>query len=497
MNSPARLAFDFFFSLIILSEIKPFMRLIFLFLFCWQNVFAQVQVEEFLPQFETGDDSLLKFIDAVKIIPEEAVYKRKEGHVLVSFEVFPDGESSRPKIMMSTDTLFEREALRIARLTACHWKPGTRNGIPVTMNVNLPIHFFPCMDTASVELSDSTLYVKAEIMPKFEGGERAMFQFLQTSLKYPPRCREEGHQGKIEVSFIINKTGDLIEPKIVEGIDEDIDKEVLRVVQLMRGKWTPGLECGRPVSVRYLLPMNFILLEGEPTYANLMGMPFHTDPRDGINWLKIQDSETLYEQGLRHLTKQDTINALEYFKKAAVLNSGHRDAIYNVAVLSILAKDIEEACRYIDKLISLRDPDGENLQMKYCRAHSTNEQQTLIVNDRTNQGNREVMPQFKGGNEELFKFLRNSIQYPEAARSRRVEGVVKVCFTIDSTGAVVGEGILSSPDSSLHEEALRLIRSTSGHWIPGMFNGKPVSVKFTLPINFVLPQGVSRHPRMK
>lgn len=99
----------------------------------------------------------------------------------------------------------------------------------------------------------------------------------------------------------------------------------------------------------------------------------------------------------------------------------------------------------------------------------------------------EQMPEFPGGQAELFRFLSENVKYPVIAMENRIEGRVICTFIVEKDGSVVDvEVVRSSGDASLDKEAIRVLRSMPD-WIPGKQRGYPVPVKYTLPINFHIP----------
>ena len=97
-----------------------------------------------------------------------------------------------------------------------------------------------------------------EVMPEFKGGIEKMFEYLGKNIKYPNRARNAGIQGKVYVSFVVNKKGEIKDVKVLRGVNELIDAEAIRVVKGMPN-WIPGIQSGNPVSVRYNLPISFTL----------------------------------------------------------------------------------------------------------------------------------------------------------------------------------------------------------------------------------------------
>lgn len=97
----------------------------------------------------------------------------------------------------------------------------------------------------------------------------------------------------------------------------------------------------------------------------------------------------------------------------------------------------------------------------------------------------EAMPEFAGGNTNLFKFLGQIIHYPFDAKVDNIEGTVYVGFIVDEMGYVQDEHVKRGVYPSINEEALRIIRAMP-RWEPGLQKAKPVKVAYTLPIRFIL-----------
>ena len=95
----------------------------------------------------------------------------------------------------------------------------------------------------------------------------------------------------------------------------------------------------------------------------------------------------------------------------------------------------------------------------------------------------EVKPEFPNGNEGLAKYLSDNIKYPKKALKNSITGKVFVQFVIDKTGKVTNVVAVRGVEKSLDKEAVRVIKSMP-KWKPGMKDGQPVKVKYTIPINF-------------
>ena len=95
------------------------------------------------------------------------------------------------------------------------------------------------------------------------------------------------------------------------------------------------------------------------------------------------------------------------------------------------------------------------------------------------------MPEFPGGMDKLLQFINDNMQYPTKAQTEGIQGKVIVQFIIDEDGYIIEPNIVRSVESSLDNEALRLIKMLP-QWKPGTLKGKAVKVKYTVPVAFKL-----------
>lgn len=97
-----------------------------------------------------------------------------------------------------------------------------------------------------------------EEMPEFPGGEAALRKYIGSVVNYPTSAKEKGIQGKVYVSFVVSTDGTVKDARVVRGVDPELDKEALRVVNSLP-RWLPGKQKGQSVSVAYTVPINFVL----------------------------------------------------------------------------------------------------------------------------------------------------------------------------------------------------------------------------------------------
>lgn len=107
-----------------------------------------------------------------------------------------------------------------------------------------------------VSHDENMVYTKVDKMPEFPGGQVALVKYLSKNIKYPSKYKKEKVNGRVFVSFVIDKTGKVTQTKIVKSLNEECDKEALRVISLMPN-WLPGEKDGNKVNVQFGLPVNF------------------------------------------------------------------------------------------------------------------------------------------------------------------------------------------------------------------------------------------------
>ena len=114
--------------------------------------------------------------------------------------------------------------------------------------MDIPVPPKPIQQQDDVE---EEIFVVVENPPVLIGGIAA----VQSYISYPPLALKAGIEGRVIVQFVIDKTGKVLDPKVIRGIGGGCDEEAVRAV--LNAKFQPGLQRGRPVSVRYTLPITF------------------------------------------------------------------------------------------------------------------------------------------------------------------------------------------------------------------------------------------------
>ena len=163
-----------------------------------------------------------------------------------TLEVGTDQSIQVAYIGMSTVTMSVKDCLKKADQTIVLTESDTKKDVKVVA---------PAPQAVT---SDDQTFSVVEQMPEYPGGMRAGLEFMARNLRYPTKAREAGKQGRVIVQFVVRKDGSLSDFKVLRPVDPWLDAEAIRVISTMP-KWKPGMQDGNPVSVKFTLPVTFML----------------------------------------------------------------------------------------------------------------------------------------------------------------------------------------------------------------------------------------------
>lgn len=335
-------------------------------------------------------------------------------------------------------------------------------------------------------------------MPEFNGGQKALIDFLLKNVKYPPEAIEKNIQGRVMVRFIIEKDGKVSNVEVINGVDELLDKEAVRVVSSMPN-WKPGRYEGDPVRVRYTLPIQWRLPDGKED--NQIG-------EDGV--YEYVDNLPEFPGGHKALMVFLSEN-INYPKEAVENNIQGRvmvrfvvekdGSITNVQIgRGVEASLDQESIRVISMMPKWKPgslKDGTlvatrfTLPVQYRLSNGTTKNSEVSTSD--NQiGENGVydylkdMPEFHGGQKALMDFLNENINYPKEAAKNKIQGRVMTRFIVKADGSIADIEVIKSVDPLLDAEAIRVLKLMP-NWKPGRLeDGTAVNARFTVPIQFKL-----------
>lgn len=252
-------------------------------------------VVEQMPRFSGGDAALMKYLSENIKYPETAEKNGAQGRVVCNFVIEQDGSVSNVEILKSVEESLDKEAIRVIKAMP-KWYPGRQNGMPVRVKYTLPITFrldtpktqpqmMKIVDAVvpdSAPVSETKIHDVVEQMPQFgsytykkfipdpkdpkkgtyvtktESGTAGLLAFLNRNVKYPVIAEENGIQGRVICTFVVERDGSITDVKVIKSVDPSLDKEAIRVIRSMP-KWIPGMQKGEPVRVKFTLPVTFRL----------------------------------------------------------------------------------------------------------------------------------------------------------------------------------------------------------------------------------------------
>jgi protein TonB len=116
----------------------------------------------------------------------------------------------------------------------------------------------PVVEMEEEVAAEPEIFTVVEEMPSFPGGDMDLLKFMAENTKYPPLARENGLQGIVVVTFVVDERGRIDKVQVLRGIGGGCDEEAVRVVKAMP-QWKAGKQRGMPVRVQYNLPFRFTL----------------------------------------------------------------------------------------------------------------------------------------------------------------------------------------------------------------------------------------------
>lgn len=232
------------------------------------------QIVEQMPEFPGGIDKLATYISENIKYPEAAKEKGVSGRVFISFVIEKDGAVSNVEVARGIGKECDDEAVRVVKAMP-KWKPGLMKGKPVRVNYMLPVNFKLDEGEAYKPVKGETVAPQADLkpgkdgvwdiaetMPEYPGGIDGLRTYIQENLTVPEKYKnvETKAEYRVFVQFVVAEDGSItnVELKKSEPSKKDLNEEAIRVVKAMP-KWKPGTVDGKPVKVRYLLPVTYRL----------------------------------------------------------------------------------------------------------------------------------------------------------------------------------------------------------------------------------------------
>ena len=211
-------------------------------------------------EFEVDKAVLNKGIDATQY--QQFLVIKAVGNRLQPFANNLNKESLKRRIIMMN----QKKSNRWMMLKALFVIPVATLAVSVFANTSDMSSMAKAANTTANSISTTNMQTKqsdikssdkVEVMPEFKGGNKAMMEFLMMNMKYPESAVKAKQQGKAVVGFVVKKDGTVSDVYIVKSTGYDVlDNEAMRVVKSMPA-WEPGKQKGKPVDVKYFVPITF------------------------------------------------------------------------------------------------------------------------------------------------------------------------------------------------------------------------------------------------
>ena len=220
-------------------------------------------------EFPGGPEEMERWINRRIQIPSQFSESGIVGEVVARLRIESDGTVSGYRILKELDGC-TAEAKRLIR-TMPKWSPaGIPNKGPVPSIVMVAIPFLALAYTGDTQVvvegeidDDDEAFNVVDEEPQFPGGQEALYKWLEENIQYPQLAKDNGIEGKVYVTFVVEADGSISNPRILRDIGGGCGKEVRRVMWQMP-RWIPGKLRGETVRVQYNLPVVFTLPDKTP-----------------------------------------------------------------------------------------------------------------------------------------------------------------------------------------------------------------------------------------
>ncbi len=242
---------------LILSEITTIIQ--------WFNPFAYLLKKRIKENHEyLADFEVINQFQDIKKYQEMLFYHSTKQHTPILTHSFSYSFLKRRlHIMKKTKNPFSF-SLRLALLSSIFALIFFACSSPAEKTEATPEEKVLTVTALDTNVQDSTItdgdpvFMVVEEMPVFKGGEAAMYKYIGSKIKYPASAKKAGTEGRVFLSFIIEKDGKVSSVEVLRGIGNGCDEEAKRVIESMPD-WTPGKQRGQAVRVQYKMPIKFAL----------------------------------------------------------------------------------------------------------------------------------------------------------------------------------------------------------------------------------------------
>jgi len=323
-----------------------------------------------LPQYDDGDTSLYRFINEKLKYPSIALENAIVDTVKLKYLVDRSGKVSKAIRLGKCDPLLYAECERVVKLID-GYAPGYKNGELASFEYAATFTFQLTYEkskssTTTVhtharvvsikEPTESDAIVIVEKMPKYPGGDMSLIQFIAETVRYPTIAKNNKTTGVVYVSYIVDIDGSVKDVKIAKGTDPFLDKEAVRVVQLIKG-YQPGTQDGKPVPVQFTIPIRFVLTGNTNRSTNRINL---VDRR--VN----PEAQKAYEDAQVAMKNSDFDEAIKQYTKSISIDPNNYVPFYGRAIAHYSKEQFQAA--ELDFMESISRSNHEHLNSYIYRA---------------------------------------------------------------------------------------------------------------------------------
>ena len=171
---------------------------------------------------------------------------------------------ARPEVSAVTDEISSAKVNDLAEMV----KTNLPESVVEAVKDTLPPGVTHVPQEVKDDLKGTPVFEVVEQMPEYpDGGMAGLMEYFKKNMRYPEAAKEAGMQGRVTVQFVVNKDGSISGAKVLRSVEPDFDAEAIRLVNAMP-KWKPGMQDGKPVPVKFTVPVKFMLDEGNEKVAS-------------------------------------------------------------------------------------------------------------------------------------------------------------------------------------------------------------------------------------
>ncbi len=268
-----------------------------------------------------------------------------------------------------------------------------------------------------------SVYVDPDKLPQFPGGELELKKFISKNVKYPILAQESGTKGKVFVTFIISEKGKVTNPHISRSVDPLLDKEALRVVNMLPN-WEPGEKDGKNIAVPYTVPITFNLLEITSTVVN-------TEPLYIVDGKEVENVDEIDPDNIESISVLKNKNSISLYgekgKNGAVLITTRKHKTFDTSdkIVIVDGKEYKGDINDIapEDIVSIEVKKEDKTKVLFGEQPKKDK---IIIQTKTKYNTTTITNKL-----ELRKFIAQAVKYPKAAADKALEGEVTVYIEIN------------------------------------------------------------------